>query len=54
MLKITDIAEAAQEGAIKFYIDGRTLYVQSAITGERAALGEEKRTFDGGGKEDGR
>ncbi|MCI8623778.1 MAG: hypothetical protein HFG26_08960 [Provencibacterium sp.] len=51
MLKITDIAQAAQEGVIKFYINGCTLYVQSAITGERTAIGTEKRTFEGGGKE---
>lgn len=51
MVTVKTIAEAAHEGAIKFYIDGYTLYVQSAITGERAAIGTEKRTFENGGKE---
>lgn len=46
MLNIAEIIEAAREGALKFYIDGCTLYVQSAITGERAAIGTEKRTFE--------
>lgn len=49
MLNIADVAQAAREGAIKFYIEDCTLYVQSAITGEKAALGEEKRTFEGSG-----
>lgn len=48
--EIASIAKATQEGAIKFYIEGQMLYIQSAITGERAAIGTEKRTFDGGDK----
>lgn len=48
MIQMAEIEEAVREGVIRFYIEEHTLYVQHQITGERLAIGMERRTFEPG------